>query len=311
MPTEHPDARHLRCFVAAAEAESVRAAARRLGLAQATVTEHIRRLESLLGFSVFDRIGRTVVLTEQGRLLLPRARAAVRAVEDLTAGIDQALESGAGRLTIGAIPTMSPYILPSVLSALRNEYPECEIVVTEDLTESLLERLDDHTIEAAVLSPPISHPRIECDTLGTEPMLVIAPENASIEATNEVTLRELRSHRRVSLSNMHCLGDQIESFCTKRDLSRQITCNATQLDTVFELVRLGLGVSLVPMMALGTHRTEGLRAMRLRREVPRRHIGLATRVGRSKSILADRFAALLELEVQSLARPKRASGCPT
>jgi LysR family hydrogen peroxide-inducible transcriptional activator len=298
MNDVHPDARHLRCFVAAAEAESLRGAARRLGLAQATVTEHIRRLESLLGFRVFDRVGRSIVLTEQGRLLLPRARAAVRAVEGVAAGIADAVEAGAGRLAVGAIPTMSPYLLPPVISALRSEYPDCEIVVVEDLTESLLERLDDHSIDAAVLSPPVDHPRVEVETLGTERMIVVAPESGGSVPAGEVTLRELRSFPRVSLSEIHCLGDQIESFCTKRDLSRQVSCHATQLDTVFELVRLGLGVSLVPSMAAQERRRDGLRYLRLRRDSPRRAIGIAKKSGRSSSLLADRFAALLELEIR-------------
>ena len=91
-----------------------------------------------------------------------------------------------------------------------------------------------------------------------------------------------------------------ESFCAKRDLYRQVTCNATQLDTVFELVRLGLGVSLVPSMAARRRRPDGLRYIHLRREAPRREIAFATKVGRSKSMLADRFAALLELEIGRL-----------
>ncbi|MEM1165985.1 MAG: LysR family transcriptional regulator [Planctomycetota bacterium] len=300
MSANHPDTRHLRCFVVAAEAGSVRAAARRLGLAQPTVTEHIRRLESMLGFSVFDRVGRTVVLTEEGRLLLPRAQHAVRAIEAVADGIGDAVEAGIGRLTIGAIPTMSPYLLPPVLSKLREEYPDCEIVVFEDVTELLLERLDDHSIEAAVLSPPVNHPRIECETLGAEGLLVIAPDDPDIEVSTELTLRELRTYPRISLSEMHCLGGQIESFCAKRDLNRQVTCNATQLDTVFELVRLGLGVSLVPSMAIGKHQREGVRCTRLRRDGPRRDIGIATKIGRTQSVLADRFASLLELEVREL-----------
>lgn len=300
MSTEHPEARHLRCFVATADAGSLRGAARRLGLAQATVTQHIRRLESILGLQVFDRVGRAVVLTEQGRLLLPRARAAVRAVEEVADGVGDAVESGTGRLTIGAIPTMSPYLLPPVLSRLRGEYPECEIVVFEDLTEHLLERVDDHSIEAAVLSPPVHHPRLECETLGSERMVVVAADDADLDMTTEVTLRELRSFPRISLSDMHCLGSQIESFCTNRDLTRQVNCNATQLETVFELVRLGLGVSLVPSMAVRQQRSDKLQTIPLRRDAPRREIGLATKIGRSRSVLADRFAALLQLEIQTL-----------
>lgn len=301
MAHEHPDARQLRCFVAAAEAGSVRGAARRLNLAQATVTEHIHRLESLVGFPVFDRVGRTIVLTERGRLLLARARHAVRAIEEIAEGIEEAVESGAGRLAVGAIPTMSPYLLPPVLSALRREYPDCEIVVYEDLTESLLDRLDDHTIEAAIMSPPIDHPRIELEVLGSERLLVVSPAEADEPPAGDLTLRELRTLPRVSLSEMHCLGGQIESFCAHRGLHRSVACNATQLATVFELVRLGLGVSLVPTMAARRERS-GLRYRSIRRDPPARGIAIATKAGRSKSLLVDRFAALLELEVRGLER---------
>jgi len=303
MSSDHPETRHLRCFVATAEAGSLRAAARRLGLAQPTVTEHIRRLETILGFAVFDRVGRQVVLTEQGRLLLPRAQHAVRAVEEVAEGIGEAVAAGAGRLTVGAIPTMSPYLLPPVLSKLRAEYPGCDVVVYEDLTEALLERLDDHSVEVAVLSPPVQHPRVEVETLGSERLLVVASAEQGGIGSSDLTLRELRSFPRISLSEMHCLGSQIESFCSRRDLTRHVSCHARQLDTVFELVRAGLGVSLAPSMAIRRGRAEGLRALRLRRDAPKRDIGLATKKGRTISVLADRFSSLLELEVNALAEP--------
>jgi LysR family hydrogen peroxide-inducible transcriptional activator len=284
-----------------AEAGSIRAAARRLGLAQPTVTEHVRRLESTLGFPVFERIGRRVVLTEPGRQLLPRAQRAVRAIDEVAEGIGEEVAAGAGRLTIGAIPTMSPYLLPPVLAKLRDEYPECEIVVHEELTEELLDRLDDSSIEAAVLSPPVSHPRIECETLGAERLLIVASADSELDMSAGVSLGELRRHPRISLSDMHCLGTQIEHFCARRELGGQLTCHARQLDTVFEFVRLGLGVSLVPSMAVRNRPADGLRYARLRRDAPKRDIGIATRIGRTRSVLADRFAALLELEVRTLA----------
>lgn len=295
-----PESRHLRCFVAVAEAGSVRAAARRLGLAQPTVTGHLRRLENTLGFAVFERVGRGIVLTEHGRRLLPRAQRAVRAIEAVADGIGDEVEAGTGELVVGAIPTMSPYVLPPVLARMREEFPECAITVHEDLTEHLLDRLDDHSIEIAVLSPPVSHPRIEVETLGTERLLVVAPEGAEFDLPADLTLPELRKHPRISLSEMHCLGAHIEQFCSRHRLDGQLTCHAKQLDTVFELVRLGLGVSLVPAMAARRRAEDGLRYLRLRRSPPKREIGLATRAGRSRSILADRFAALMALEVASL-----------
>ncbi len=299
--SEFPETRHLRCFVAAAEAGSIRAAARRLGLAQPTVTEHVRKLEGLLGFAVFDRVGRSVVLTEEGRLLLPRAQRAVRAVEEVGEGIGDAVQSGVGRLAVGAIPTMSPFLLPQVVARLREEYPDCEVVVYEDLTETLLERLDDHSIEIAVLSPPaVEHSRIRCETIGSEPLLVVAPDTDGYESTSDLTLRELRSFPRISLSDIHCLGSQIESFCAQRDLTRQVRCHARQLDTVFGLVKAGLGVSLIPKMAAVMHGGGGLCFHPLSRGAPKRQIGIATKEGRGSSILADRFASLLELAVRDL-----------
>jgi LysR family hydrogen peroxide-inducible transcriptional activator len=138
---------------------------------------------------------------------------------------------------------------------------------------------------------------VECETLGSERLLVVAPGDGPLDVPADLTLGELRKHPRISLSGVHCLGQQIEHFCSRHRLAGELACHARQLDTVFELVRLGLGVSLVPEMAARRRPSDGLRFARLRRPVPRRAIGLATRVGRSRSLLADRFAALLELEV--------------
>lgn len=292
MPTEHPDARHLRCFVAAAEAESLRAAARQLGLAQATVTEHIRTLESIIGFRVFDRAGRSIALTERGELLLPRAKEAVLAIEGVAEGIGDAIDSGTGRLAVGAIPTVSPYVLPRALSRLRDEFPECSIVVLEDLTENLLDRLDDHTIELGIMSTPITHPRASVEVLGSEQMVIVSPDNQ--DAPSEfISMSTLRAHPRVSLSTMHCLGGQVESFCERNDLHKQVSCNATQLETVFELVRLGLGLSVVPEMAAANHPSEGLRFQKIRSRPPSREISVVSKIGRSRSMLAERLVQIL------------------
>ena len=300
MDDTAPETRHLRCFVAAAEVGSLRGAARRLGLAQPTVSEHVRRLEEIVGFSVFDRVGRSVVLTEQGRLLLPRAQRAVRAVEVVADGIGAAVADGVGRLTVGAIPTMSPYLLPPVLSKIRRAHPACEIVVVEDLTDVLLDRLDDHSIDAAVLALPIDHPRIETITLGQERLRIIAAEPVGPLPAEGLTIGELRELPRVSLSDQHCLGDQIESFCTRRRVAGQVVCHARQLDTIFGLVRAGMGVSVVPDMALRQLTTAARRSLSicdLRRDKLRRTIALATKIGRTQSVLLERFAEALRAEV--------------
>lgn len=283
----------LRYFVAAAEAGSISRAATRCGVAQPSLSQQIRRLERSLGVALFDRLGRGVALTEEGSALLPRARRILAEVGEAEASLRGEGDAGAGRLSVGAIPTIAPYVLPGVLAALREGFPQCELGVREDLTEHLLEQVADNQLDVAVLSTPSEHRLVDVEIVGQEAMLVVVAADGPVEATGEITLDELRDLPRVSLHEMHCLGRQIAGFCSMRRVGAHVVCRTTQLQTVLELVRMGLGVSIVPEMAARSDASGERRYARLRDDEPTRQIAVAWRSGRSRSRIATRFAVLV------------------
>lgn len=280
----------LRYFVAAAEAGSMSRAADRCRVAQPSLSQQIKRLEESLDVRLFDRLGRGVALTDAGRALLPRARRILDDVESARSGLARDVEQGVGHFAVGAIPTMAPFLLPGVLAGLRRELPSCDITVREDLTDNLIDMVVDQHLDAAIVSTPIDNESIQLDVVGRESMLVISPASGPLEHVGEISLPDLRELPRVSLHEMHCLGQQISAFCSTRRVGN-VVCRTTQLATLMELVRLGLGVSIVPEMALPD--SAHLRVARLKRGEPTREIAIATPSGVSRSKALEAFRSLL------------------
>src|SRR5580704_15759053 len=145
----------IRYFLAAADTGSVSRGAERMRVAQPSMSTQIRKLERHLGLPLFDRVAGGVVLTEAGRAFYPRARRILGAVRDV--------ESGNGVLSVGAIPTIAPFVLPATLQTLRREFPDCTVSVREDLTERLADAIIDNEIDCAVISPPFAHELLEIE----------------------------------------------------------------------------------------------------------------------------------------------------
>ncbi|MCL4220037.1 MAG: LysR family transcriptional regulator [Phycisphaerales bacterium] len=290
----------LRYFVAAAEAGSMTLAARRCHVAQPSLSQQIRKLEETLGVALFDRLGRGVVLTDAGRALLPRAQRILAEVRETAENLRAEVAGGGGRLVIGAIPTIAPYLLPPVLASLHVEAPGCELVVREDLTERLVEAVVDTELDVAITSTPIDHALVEVQVIGRERLLVVVPAGHALAGDGRMRLSELREEAAVSLSDMHCLGEQIGAFCARAGVRPQVTCRATQLSTVLELVRLSMGVALVPAMAAACDAAPGLAYLRVTRPQPSREIALLWRVGRSRPALGDRFMRLATEHLRAL-----------
>jgi LysR family hydrogen peroxide-inducible transcriptional activator len=283
----------LRYFVSAAEAGSMTLAARRCRVAQPSLSQQIRKLEEGLEVALFDRVGRGIALTEAGRALLPRARRILAEVAETRENLRAEVESGAGRLAIGAIPTIAPYLLPPVLAGLRAEFPGCELVVREDLTANLVEAVVHHELDVAITSTPIDHELVEVEVVGREELLVVAPAAHPLAGIGRLTLDDLREQPTVSLHEMHCLGAQIAGFCARAGVRPDIVCRTTQLATVLEMVRLGLGVSLVPSMAAAGDRSEDRAYLRLTHDTPSREIALVGRVGRTRPVAARGLQPLI------------------
>lgn len=282
----------LRYFVAAAELRSFSKAARACSVAQPSLSQQIKKLEDGLGTRLFDRMGRGAELTEAGRALLPRARRILAEVRDAEERLRAGLDDESGALTIGAIPTMAPYVLPGVLKRMRRERPGCEVSVREDVTSRLLEALADHEIDVALVSVPAEHPLVDLEVIGRERLLV-AMAKGDAPNKKSVALESLRDAPAVVLHEMHCLSGQVEGFCAANGVSPRIVCRGAQFQTVLGLVALGMGVSIVPEMCAKADTSSARVYLPIAKEGPERAIALAWRKGRSRSGAAERAAALM------------------
>lgn len=293
------DTRQLRYFLAAADAGSISRAAERCRVAQPSISQQIKRLEDRLGVTLFDRLARGVALTDAGHALLPRARRLIADLEDLESAVAGADEDDAGRLALGAIPTMAPYLLPPLVAELRAERPRCQLSIKEDLTQNLVEAVVDNELDLAITSAPIDNPHVEIEILGKEPLLVVAPAESALAAAAAVALPDLRDQPAVTLHEMHCLGQQVREFCAAKRLASNVVCRMTQIETLLEFVRLGLGVSILPAMTAAHDHHPERAYLPFKANPPSRAIAVIRRAGRAPGPAALRLVELLKARLRS------------
>lgn len=289
----------LRYFVAAAEAGSVSRAAERCGIAQPSLSQQIRKLEASLGVALFDRVGRGVALTDAGRAMLPRAKRILGEVREAESNVRRESEEGVGAVAIGAIPTMAPYLLPSALGRFRRERPESEVLIHEGFTEQVIDALVDNIVDVAIVSTPLAHELIQTEVIGEEELLVAVAAEHPLAKRERAAWSDLQGEPTVTLREMHCLGKQIEGFCSARGMAARVVCRTSQLSTVFELVGLGLGLSIVPEMAAAHQGGAKWRYVRLGSHRPRRQIAVAWRKDRTRARGAVRLAEIVAEELRA------------
>ena len=284
----------LRYFLAAADAGSVSRGAERMRVAQPSMSTQIRKLERHLGLPLFDRVAGGVVLTEAGRAFYPRARRILGAVREAEEQLRRDVESGNGVLSVGAIPTIAPFVLPATLQTLRREFPDCTVSVREDLTERLADAIIDNEIDCAVISPPFAHELLEIEVFGEEELVACVPRgHVAARGNRRFRASDVNGQPTVTLEEMHCLGRQIQGFCLARRVTPSVVCRTTQLATILELVGSGIGISIVPAMAAAAHADGSCQFVRFAGDAPTRELGIAWRRDRSRSLLARRFVELL------------------
>ncbi|PQO46257.1 LysR family transcriptional regulator [Blastopirellula marina] len=242
----------LRYFVAVAELENFTRAAQQCHVTQPSLSQQIAKLERQLGTRLLDRLGRTVVLTDSGKELLPRARRILKEVDSAESWFQQPEGPPASSLKLGALPTIAPFLLPRVISHFRDELPQVALTIVEDYTDHLLDRLLKGTLDVAVMALPIDDPRFEVEPLFREGLLVALPPNHPLADKPTLTFNQVRQEPFVLLHEVHCLGEQILGFCRQQEFQPRVVCESAQISTIQEMIRLGLGISLLPEMAIDT-----------------------------------------------------------
>jgi LysR family transcriptional regulator, hydrogen peroxide-inducible genes activator len=242
----------LRYFCAIAETGSFSRAAQQSHVSQPSLSQQILKLENELGVRLFDRLGRTVRLTELGSAFLPRARAVLRDVEAARSDVVERKTSVGGPLCVGVIPTIGPYFLPSVLASFSRKYPQARVTIVEEITPLLLERLRAGTMEVAIVALPlrVRNHEFKPFPLTTEKLYAVLPKHHPLERQRSIPLGELRDSPFLLLRDGHCFREAAVAACNRARLNPNIVFESGQFSSILSMVGAGLGISIVPAMAI-------------------------------------------------------------
>jgi LysR family transcriptional regulator, hydrogen peroxide-inducible genes activator len=296
----------LRYFVAVADEGSFSRAAAKVRVAQPSLSQQIRKLEAEVGQPLFDRLPRSVVLTEAGRCLIDYARQILASIGDARRSIDELKNEVSGRLAVGAIPTIAPYILPELVGKFQKHYPEVSLEIVEDVTDGITRRVEAGELDVALASTSQQSPTLRRESVGNEPLLALVPEGHPLAKKTLVELDDLKSQRFLLLHEMHCLSQQVHHLLESRRLRPEIALAGSQLGTIANMVAAEIGVSIVPQMMVKHRATSGCVSLPFAPPVPERELNLLYNPLRFQSKAAAAFrqeaAAALSCEDSSINR---------
>ena len=270
--------RQLQYAVAIAETKSFRRAAERAHVSQPSLSTQIAELERAIGVRLFERDRRRVLVTPAGEELIERARRVLLDVEDFIDAARRHIEPLTGMLRLGVIPTLAPYLVPEVDPALRGAFPRLSLLWTEEKTSVLVERIQAGELDAALLALEANLGGLEYEVLGKDPFLLATPKDHQLASTTRsLKLEDLEGQRVLLLDEGHCLRDQALNLCTGAG-AEELGFRATSLSTLSQMVAAGMGVTLLPALAVPVENRRGLLALRRFAEpAPHRTIVMAWR----------------------------------
>ncbi|UWQ93778.1 LysR family transcriptional regulator (plasmid) [Rhodobacteraceae bacterium M382] len=280
--------RQLRYFEALARIGHFGRAADDRSISQPALSVQIRELEESLGMTLFERNARQVRLTGFGEEFAVRVRDILRSVEELGELARASQERLVGRLRIGVIPTIAPYMLPQIIRDLSQSHGDLDLHVRETLTPNLLQELAEGRIDTAILALPISDPAFAEVDLFSENFVLIRP---GVDANKPVPDRDmLREMRLLLLEEGHCFRDQALTFCNIQSARPREWLDGSTLSTLVQMVNAGIGVTLIPEMALQVEtRSASVAVSRFPDPQPSRSIGM---IWRKSSPLASQLTQI-------------------
>lgn len=277
----------LRYVCAIAETGTFSRAAERCQVAQPSLSQQVLKLEDDLGAKLFDRLGRSVCLTEAGRAFLPHARAILNQMEAARSSVADKWADVRGSVAVGVIPTIAPYLMPRYTAAFAKKYPEAKLRILEETTPVLIESLRNLSIDLAILALPLRHKDLELHPLRTEPLFAVLPKDHPRAGMKSLLLKDLRGASFVMLRDGHCFRDLSIAACTHARVTPRIAFESDQFSSLLGMVAAGLGVSLVPEMAIDPN--AGCRYVRLSDPRATRTIVAAVLRGRSFNRVQQAF----------------------
>ncbi len=279
----------LRYFVAIADLGSFTKAAERCLVAQPSLSQQIIKLEKELGQPLFERLGRSIRMTTAGKTLYGRSVSILAALEEAKQRVSEMAEDDRGTITVGAIPTIAPYLLPELITRFQRRYPLADVFIHEDLTEHTIDNCLRGNLDVGLLALPIPENRLHSEPLLEEELLLALPAKHPLAKKRRVSINDMNNQAFILVSEMHCLGQQIVAFCNRQSCTPHVICRSSQVLTVQELVSIGHGVSLLPTMACSKDKHPKRVYRRLTGSAPHRTVGMVWHKQRYQRPIVRRF----------------------
>lgn len=285
--------KQLRYFHALAREQHFGRAADACSVTQPALSMQIQELEASLGLDLVERTRAGVKLTAKGEQIAERAQRILNDVHDLVDFARQSAGVLSGRLRLGLIPSVAPYLLPPLLPLLKAQHPDLELHLRETQTETLVHELAEGKLDVLLLALPVKHHDIETLTLFEDRFLLALPKTQNLSGRLKATPDLVKGERLLLLEEGHCLRDQALTYCSLKHVDTINTFGASSLSTIAEMVAGGLGITLLPELCVSVEeRGRDIKLMRFVDPEPSRTIGL---VWRHSSPRADDYRALGQL----------------
>jgi len=290
--------RDLKYLVAVADTCHFGQAAERCCVSQATLSGQVKKLEEELGVTLFERTKRSVEVTPLGDAIVAQARQVLEQADTLRQLAQSYQDPLVGPLRMGVISTLSPYLMPLILKPLKKQYPQIKLVLTEELTDTLLVRLGRYEIDAALLATPVENPDFESMPLFDEPFWLVHPRSHPLSGKKRIIQADLDGADLLLLAEGHCLAEQAMEVCHMQERGVQgdmADLRAASLETLLQMVTAGFGSTLLPALALKTAsaRDRGVIARQLKLPDTYRRVSLVFRRTFPRRQVLEAFAEVV------------------
>jgi LysR family hydrogen peroxide-inducible transcriptional activator len=288
--------RDLQYLVAVADHRHFGKAAEASFVSQPTLSMQIKKLEKELGVQLVERASRHIHLTAAGERIVERARVVLREADAIRTIARQAQDPESATIRMGLFPTLAPYLLPHVVPNIHTRFPRLELLLVEEKTETIVSQLDAGVLDVGVLALPITDPLLHQEKLFTEDFVLAVPATHPLATTDGlVDVSVLATENVLLLEEGHCLRDQALAVCQLAGASERAGFRATSLETLRQMVASGVGITLLPELAVQppVPPSDDVRILHFREPVPRREIAMFWRESTAYPEFLPKLAAVM------------------
>ena len=268
----------LRYIVAVSQERNFRRAAERVFISQPALSLAIQKLEEELGVQIFERSRTSVSMTPVGELIVAQTQRALEEIAQIKEIASQGKDQLVGTLSLGAIYTVGPYLLPSLIPLLKRKAPQMPLEMEENLTANLEQLLANGRLDVIIIALPFNRPSIATLPLYDEDFNVVVPMDHPWAKKKRIKTAELATEKVLLLNSGHCFSNQVREACTELNSELGETQQGNSLETIRNMVASGLGITVLPVSAnSGKYRSQLTREIPFATPAPARRIALAWR----------------------------------